>query len=337
LALIQGILVGSCIAIALSAAAGSGATTSEDGRRAYDAGHFSDAMGIWSELSRQGNAEAAFGLGLLYDLGNGTPEDAAAAFSWYQVAAQAGLPTAEFNVAAMYDSGRGVPRDAEKAALWYAKAAAHGHHRAQYDLGLLYADGEGVPRNPDAAAAWLHEASAGGITAAQERLRTLAHDRPTGALLPVTLASPSKNETLPLTGQGQPAELVWLAPAEPEPVHYEIEVREIGGSTIETIFRAQLTTTAVSVALPPRPGFYVWNVDTVGPTGIHVPGVWNWFSVGAPAPSPGTALGAAPAPAPGPDQGVAPGTALEAMPGGARGTGARTAPSRPPVAVTGSR
>jgi hypothetical protein len=149
------------------------AATPEDGRKAYDAGRFSDALGIWAELSRSGNAESEFGLGLLYDLGNGTAEDPETAFFWYKTAAEAGLPEAEFNVAAMYDSGRGVAQSAEAAASWYARAAARGHPRAQYDLGLLYDQGEGVPHNPDAAAAWLRQAAGGGLAAAGSRLKLL--------------------------------------------------------------------------------------------------------------------------------------------------------------------
>jgi hypothetical protein len=49
-------------------------------------------MGIWAELSRQGNGEAEFGLGLFYDLGNGTQTNPESAFFWYKRAAEAGLP-----------------------------------------------------------------------------------------------------------------------------------------------------------------------------------------------------------------------------------------------------
>lgn len=108
------------------------AASPEDARRSYDAGHFADAMGIWAELSRDGNAEAAFGIGLMYNVGNGTEENPQTAFFWYMKAAEAGLPAAEFNVAAMYDGGRGVAQSVADAALWYAKAAAHGHLRAEY-------------------------------------------------------------------------------------------------------------------------------------------------------------------------------------------------------------
>lgn len=253
----------------------------EDARRAYDAGHFTDAMGIWSELSRSGNAEAAFGLGLLFDLGNGTKADPQTAFLWYKMAAEAGLPEAEFNVAAMYDSGRGVTQSSATAALWYAKAAAHGHHRAEFDLGQLYQQGDGVPRNPDAAAAWLQAAADGGITAAATRLKALTASpeaRPSGPIADVTLAAPGKDARLTLTGSNPAVELVWTAPPEPQPVHYEVQVNELG-STLHTVFSASVTTTAVLVSLPTTPDLYVWSVDTVGRDGSHVPGDLNWFSI----------------------------------------------------------
>jgi TPR repeat protein len=264
------------------------AATPEDARRAYDAGRFTDAMGIWAELSRQGNAEAAFGMGLLHDLGNGTPEDAVAAFYWYKAAAEAGLPAAEFNVGAMYDSGRGVAQSSASAALWYARAAVRGHHRAQFDLGQLYEQGDGVPRNTDAAAAWFHDAAEGGIAAADARLKSLqstAQRRPGGPLTRVTPVFPVTNMTLRPPADNPTVELVWIAPPEPQPVHYQVQVRELDGPTLQLVFTATVTVTAALVQLPPKQDFYVWNVDTIGQDGSHVPGDWGWFSIDPAAPS----------------------------------------------------
>ncbi len=262
-----------------------GAATPEDGRRAYDAGRFSDAMGIWAALSKQGSAEAEFGLGLLFDLGNGTPEDPKVAFAWYKLAAEAGLPEAEFNVAAMYDAGRGVAQNREEAALWYARAAAHGNHRAQYDLGLLYEQGDGVPRNPVAAATWFRAAADGGLAAAKDRLKTAtAQTRraasPGGRPTSVTLAWPKLGATVAVTDENPAAELVWIAPPEPRSTHYEIQVHELDTPTPRMVYNASLTETAASVQLP-TDAFFVWRVDAVAPDGSRTPGDWGWFSVGS--------------------------------------------------------
>ena len=270
------------------------AATPEDGRRAYDAGHFSDALGIWAELSRAGNAEAEFGLGLLYDLGNGTAQDPETAFFWYKTAAEAGFPEAEFNVAAMYDSGRGVKQSVDNAALWYARAAARGHLRAQYDLGLLYDQGEGVPSNPDAAAAWLRKAAGGGLAAAASRLKLLqatAAPRPSGQLVGATLAVPTRNAALTLADGNPAVELVWQAPAEPQPVHYEVQI--LGGPNLKPVFSASLVTTATVAHLPANADFYLWKVDTVGQDGAEAPADWSWFSTN-PATGPHQSVASAP-------------------------------------------
>jgi uncharacterized protein len=63
--------------------------SSDPGQSAYAAGRFIDALRIWRARAEQGDARAAFGLGLLYDLGEGVGQDAAAAYGWYRRAAEA--------------------------------------------------------------------------------------------------------------------------------------------------------------------------------------------------------------------------------------------------------
>jgi TPR repeat protein len=242
-------------------------------------------MGIWASLSQQGSAEAEFGLGLLFDLGNGTPADPKVAFSWYRMAAEAGMPEAEFNVAAMYDAGRGVVQSPEDAALWYARAAAHGHHRAQFDLGLLYEHGEGVPRNLVAAAAWFRAAADGGLAAAKNRLKAVnaqsqhalsANHKPAS----VTLAWPQRGASVTVTDEHPNAELVWIAPPEPRPAHYEVQVHELGPPSPRVVYDASTSATAAAIPLS-SDAFYVWKVDAVAPDGSRMPGDWGWFSVGS--------------------------------------------------------
>ena len=53
---------------------------SDPGRSALAAGRFIDALRIWWPRAEHGDARAAFGLGLLYDLGEGVGQNAPAAF-----------------------------------------------------------------------------------------------------------------------------------------------------------------------------------------------------------------------------------------------------------------
>jgi hypothetical protein len=156
------------------------ADTVGDGQRAYDHGLFEEARRIWAPLAKAGDAEAQVSLGLLFDLGQGVPEDPATAYIWYRRAAEAGLAQAQFNVAVMQDSGVVGPRNAVEAARWYAKAAVQGHHRAQYNLGQLYFSGDGVPRDIAEAKAWYSVAAHGGLAAAADKLAEIERDARSG-------------------------------------------------------------------------------------------------------------------------------------------------------------
>src|SRR5271168_3133523 len=160
-------------AFAVSQDAREESESSDPGQAAYAAGRFIDASRIWRPRAEQGDARAAFGLGLLYDLGEGDGQDAAAAYGWYRRAAEAGYVPAEFNIGVMCDSGAGTARNPTEAALWYARAAAHGYARAEYDLAQLYQSGEGVPRNLDMAASWYAAAAGHGLSAAALKLASL--------------------------------------------------------------------------------------------------------------------------------------------------------------------
>ena len=164
--------------------------SSDPGQSAYAAGRFIDALRIWRPRAEQGDARAAFGLGLLYDLGEGVGQDAAAAYGWYRRAAEAGYVLAEFNLAVMCDSGTGTARNATEAALWYARAAAHGYARAEYDLAQLYQSGDGVPRNLDMAASWYSDAAAHGLSAAARKVASLREERPQANVSPDPSAGP---------------------------------------------------------------------------------------------------------------------------------------------------
>jgi uncharacterized protein len=84
--------------------------------------------------------------------------------------AEQGDPNAQYKLGLVYDVGVGAPQDLAKAALWYQKAADQGHVAAQFNLGLMYASGRGVPQDLVQAHMWLNLAAAGSqATARGER------------------------------------------------------------------------------------------------------------------------------------------------------------------------
>jgi len=123
----------------------------------------------WLMQAREnGVPEAALALG---DMAARTPasRDKAAnerivqsALSWYDVAAQAGVPSAQFKLANAYFAGVGVPRDPAQAMLWYSRAAQQGLPQAQHALGLMLIGGVAGTTDPVEGYKWLLLAEKGG-------------------------------------------------------------------------------------------------------------------------------------------------------------------------------
>ena len=260
--------------------------SSDPGQSAYAAGRFIDALRIWRPRAEQGDARAAFGLGLLYDLGEGVGQDAEAALSWYRRAAEAGYAPAEFNVGVMYDSGVGRARDPTDAASWYARAAAHGYVRAEYNLAQLYQAGEGVPRNLDLAASWYADAAAHGLSAATRKIASLREERRRAGISPnaakPTLAPVVPTPATPVLGTGENAqvELSWVAPPQPVPVEFFVQVLALDEARgAHPVFNGFLKRSAVLVSLPRTAAAYAWRVYTVAiSVRDYVPSTWSYFS-----------------------------------------------------------
>jgi TPR repeat protein len=109
------------------------------------------------------------------------PQDYAQAALWYRKAAEQGDADAQFDLGDLYDTGRGVLRDYTQAALWYRKAAEQGDADAQDALGDLYNTGRGVPRDYAEAYFWYDLAAAGEQDASDEQdtsdTKSVAKDR----------------------------------------------------------------------------------------------------------------------------------------------------------------
>ena len=154
LALIVALCAG--FTLGLTAPAGAGL---KDGAAAYIRGDYATAIREWRPLANQGNANAQFFLGVMYDKGRGVPEDYAKAMKWYRKAAEHGVAKAQHFVGVMYDIGEGVPQDYAKAMKWYRKAAEQGYAEAQTNLGRMYYKGLGVPPDYLQAHMWFNLAA----------------------------------------------------------------------------------------------------------------------------------------------------------------------------------
>jgi uncharacterized protein len=102
------------------------------------------------------------------------------ALSWYEVAANGGVPSAQFKLANAYLGGIGVPRDAAQAQQWYSRAAQQGLDDAQQALGVMLVNGMAGATDPVEGYKWLLLAERGGrpeATAAREKLTDKVSDR----------------------------------------------------------------------------------------------------------------------------------------------------------------
>ena len=157
-------------AILLLAASSSVAADFAAGWEAYIRGDYATALREFRPLAEQGDAEAQYNLGVMYDNGRGVPEDDGQAAFWYRKAAEQGHAEAQFNLGVMYADGEGVPEDDVQAAFWFRKAAEQGDAEAQYNLGVMYANGEGVPEDDVQAVFWFRKAAGQGDAEAQYNL-----------------------------------------------------------------------------------------------------------------------------------------------------------------------
>jgi len=70
-------------------------------------------------------------------MGLGVSKNYEKAVEWYNKSAEQGNMQAQYNLGIMYEDGIGVPQSNEKAMEWYRKAAAQGYSEAKEALQRL--------------------------------------------------------------------------------------------------------------------------------------------------------------------------------------------------------
>jgi TPR repeat protein len=113
------------------------ADTFGDAGAAYVKGDFVQVVNLLRPLAEKGNPEAQYKLGVMYDQGQGVPQDYQQASNWYRLSAQQGKPGAQYNLGDMYAQGQGVVQDFVRSFMWISLAADQGFKEAQGDLNWL--------------------------------------------------------------------------------------------------------------------------------------------------------------------------------------------------------
>jgi TPR repeat protein len=95
-----------------------------------------------STLRRQaasGDEEAAFQLGMAYEIGYDLSQNCSKAAEWVTKSAEAGYPPAQYNLGLRYRVGDGVAANAAESGKWLSKAAARRYRPARAALAALTA------------------------------------------------------------------------------------------------------------------------------------------------------------------------------------------------------
>ncbi len=147
-----------------------------EGIAAYERGDYATALKEFRPLAEQGDADAQFSVGIMYESGKGVPQDYAEAAKWYRKAAEQGIAEAQSILGVMYHAGDGVPQNHAEALKWHRMAAEQGYVRAQLETGLMYRHGQGVPQDTIQAHMWFDLAAAQGNTLGRKYRDKLAKD-----------------------------------------------------------------------------------------------------------------------------------------------------------------
>jgi len=142
------------------------------------------ALPVWSQNSEfketkakaeQGDAEAQFLLGSMYDSGLGVLKSYAESGKWYLKAAAQGVAEAQYELGLRYyEYGKKAKTNYTTAFSWFFKAANQGFVPAQYSVAVMYGLGQGVPQENVKAQKWFNIAAAQGVRRAVEAREAFA-------------------------------------------------------------------------------------------------------------------------------------------------------------------
>lgn len=131
-----------------------------------------DNAAVWLQpWAIQGEVEAQYRLGILYQEGRGVSPNVEQALKWFRLAAEQDHRGAKRRLKKLLRGQSSGPAEAESVATrWYKDLAEEGDTNAQYQLGVMYEVGWGVPVDGVRAAHWYELAAQDGHSKAQLRL-----------------------------------------------------------------------------------------------------------------------------------------------------------------------
>jgi TPR repeat protein len=129
------------------------------GIAALEAGNVSGAVEEFQAGFDDGDADGAFFIGRLFEMGLGTERDMRRAVELYSVAADQGSALAQNRLGLMYLNGELVLQDYQRAGELICAAAETGDANSAFNCGLLFADGQGVDQDAAKAVSYWQQAA----------------------------------------------------------------------------------------------------------------------------------------------------------------------------------
>ena len=110
-------------------------------------------------MANNGDADAQFNLGRLYEYGRGVAKDPVQAQQWFLKAAQQKNADASYHLGFRYETGRGVRKDYTQALKWYRIAAKQGSDEASSYLEFEYEATHTGMKYEEWASGWYRDAA----------------------------------------------------------------------------------------------------------------------------------------------------------------------------------
>lgn len=122
------------------------------------------------KLAEQGNPEAQYKVGEMYELGRGVPMDKAKAREWYNKSVKQGHQKSSYRLLYMDIETSGMNAERKQQMAQLQREAKAGISDAQYFLGRMYAHGVGVSKDLKEAQTWYSKATFNGVPEAESEL-----------------------------------------------------------------------------------------------------------------------------------------------------------------------
>ena len=136
-----------------------------------------DVFDYQLKLAKEGNPEAQFKVGEMYETGMGVEQDKREAIYWTTRSANQKYEAARFKLLYWDLERRGLSSKNKTRLQELNQKAKRGNAQAQYYLGKMYAHGIGINKNNDVAIDWLNQAASVGVLEAEIELNSLMEEK----------------------------------------------------------------------------------------------------------------------------------------------------------------